>query len=504
MRIRRFFPALALGAATLGCRADTNLTNPNTPTVATFWKTQADATAGVTGAYQALNFLGTFQRWRTFNMDIRSDIGTSFSPWTDLANQSKFSYVSYDFPTINDTWRDSYTGISRANQVLAYVPDIAMNAAMKTQYLGEAKFLRGLHYFNLITLYGGNIPLLTQPADVSDRPSPAGDAAIWAQMEKDFTEAAAALPVQSMAQSGGHATKGAAQGMLGKTLLQERKWAAAAAALQPIIQGQVGSYALLPNYADLFTTSGNNTSESLFENQMGNQNTCGQGVCGLNFPKMIGPCGPTWCDGRPTRFLFNQFFTDSTVDGKVDPRLDATLFYYKGPNTPVHGLTWAQRQTGADAGSYKDTTLIYFKKYSEYYDGSTDVNWDAPLNFKIVRYADVLLMYAEALNEQGQTAAAAPYVNQVRARVNLKPISASLSQAQMRDAILTERIKEFALEGSRWTDLERQNLLTAAYLPTLQAHDDEFKNFVVGKSGLLPIPTPELNLNPNLKQNPGW
>lgn len=503
MRIRKLLPVLALGAATLGCRADTSLTNPNVPTAATFWKTPDDAATGLTAAYQALNFLGTFQRWRAFNMDIRSDIGTSFSPWTDLANESKFNYVSYDFPTVYDTWHDSYTGIGRANLVVAYVPGIPMDAATKDRDVAEAKFLRGLHYFNLVSLYGGNIPLILQPVTVTDRPGPAGDAAVWAQIEKDFTDAAGVLPVQSMAASGGHATKGSAQGMLGKTLLQERKWSAAAAALKPIIDGQVGSYALLPNYADLFTINGNNTSESLFENQMGDPSTCGQGVCGLNFPKMIGACGPTWCDGRPTRYLFNQFMIDSTVDGKADPRLNATLFYYQGPSTMVHGLTWAQRQTGGDAASYKDTTVIYYKKYSEYYDGSTDVNWDAPLNFKIVRYADVLLMYAEALNEQGQTAAAAPYVNQVRARVNLKPLP-SLDQVGMRNAILKERELEFALEGSRWLDLERQNLLTAAYLPTLIQHDDEFKSFVVGKSNLLPIPSTELNLNPNLHQNPGW
>ena len=506
MRVRAILPAFALAAAVIGCRADVNLTSPNAPTVATFWRTSTDAQQGLTAAYQNLNYLGTFLRWHAFAFDIRSDEGTSFSPWTDLANQSKFAFANYDFPTVHDTWYDSYIGISRANQVIAYVPGIQMDAATRDRYVAEGKFLRGLHYWELITLFGGNIPLLTKPAAVADRPGPAGDAAVWAQIEKDFSEAAAVLPAQTMAQSGGHAVKGSAQARLGKALLQQRKWAPAAAALKPIVDGQSGGFSLVSNYADLFNSNGNNTSESLFETQTGSPDLCAsQGICGLNIGRMIGPCGPSYCDGRPTRWFFNQFLIDSTTDGKVDPRAQATLFFYQGPNTPVHGLTWAQRAAGPDGPNYQDTTAIYFAKYTEYYlpGAPYDIQWDAPLNYKIVRYADVLLMYAEALNEQGQTAQAAPYVNQVRARARLAPLPA-LGQAAMRDAILHERLLEFGLEMQRWTDLERQNLLTAAYLPTLISHDDEFRNFVPGKSERYPIPTSELNLNPNLKQNPGW
>ncbi|NUQ21055.1 MAG: RagB/SusD family nutrient uptake outer membrane protein [Gemmatimonadaceae bacterium] len=506
MRARALLPALVLAGAALGCRADVNLTNPNAPTAATFWRTSTDAQQGLTAAYQTLNYLGTFLRWQAFSYDIRSDEGTSFSPWTDLANQSKFAFANYDFPTVHDSWYDSYTGIYRANQVIARVPGIQMDPATRDRYVGEAKFLRGLYYYHLITLFGGNIPLLTQPSQVSDRPGPAGDAAIWAQIEKDFTDAAAVLPAQTMQQSGGHAVKGSAQGMLGKALLQQRKWSAAATALQPIVQGQAGGFSLVTNYADLFNSNGNNTNESLFETQTGDPNLCAsQGVCGLNIARMVGPCGPSYCDGRPTRWFFQQFLIDSTTDKKVDPRAQATLFFYQGPDTPVHGLTWAQRAAGPDGPAYRDTTAIYFAKYSEYYlpGAPTDIQWDAPLNYKILRYADVLLMYAEALNEQGQTAQALPYINQVRARAHLAPL-AVLSQSAMRDAILHERLLEFGLETSRWTDLERQNLLTAAYLPTLIAHDDEFRNFVPGKSERYPIPTSELNLNPNLKQNPGW
>lgn len=505
MRLRALLPALALGAATLGCRADTYVTDPSRATVATAWKTANDAAQGVVAAYNELNQSSTFLRWYTFSYDIRSDVGVSFSPWTDLANHSKFAFANYDFEIVHDTWYQSYQGISRANQVIAYVPGIQMDAATRDQYVAEAKFLRGLHYFHLLTLYGGDIPLITEPVSVTDRPAPAGAAAIYAQLEKDFTDAAAVLRKTAFAGAGGHAVAASAQGMLGKVLLQEKKWAAAAAALAPIVNQQYGSYALASDYAGLFTLAGNNSPESLFENQVGSPTQASTGVYGSNIPKFLGPCGPSFCDARPTRWFFTQFFTDSTTDGKRDPRVDATVFYYRGDTTMVHNLTWAQRRAGPDSLVYKDTTNLFFKKYSEYSlpTNPSDITIDEPVNPKLLRYADVLLMYAEALNESGQSGPAAQFVNQVRARVRLRPVAAA-DQVSLRAAIMKERLLELAEEGQRWNDLARAGLLSASGLATLQAHDDEFKNFTPGKSELYPIPTSELNLNPSLHQNPGW
>jgi hypothetical protein len=234
-----------------------------------------------------------------------------------------------------------------------------------------------------------------------------------------------------MSQSGGRATRGAAQGLLGKVQLQQRKWSAAATTLLPVVNGQVGGYELVGDYATLFRQEGNNSRESLFEIQMGNVDTCGQGLCGNNVPKMVGPCGPGFCDGLPTRWYFQQFLTDSTTSGRVDPRLEATLYYYRGDTTRVYGRTWRswRDSTPNRRAEYQDTTRLFFKKYGEYYIGSIDQNWESQINPKVLRFADVLLMYAEALNEQGQSGAAAPFVNRVRARAGLRPISAGLSQA---------------------------------------------------------------------------
>jgi hypothetical protein len=493
-------------AGAAGCENDVNITDPNAPSSQTFWQSASDAQAGVVATYNGLVNTGTGQRWWAFAHDIRSDIGTSTSPWPELQAFVKHQFPSgYDFEVNRELWNHSFIVISRANQVTANVPNIAMDATERTRLVGEAQFLRGMTYFNLISLFGGNVPVITTPLTTTDRPASGDSAAVWAQIESDLRAAATALPRQTMAASGGRATAGAAQGMLGKVLLQQRKWSQAAQALQPVIQGQYGGFTLLGNYADLFKNVGNNSTESLFEIQMGNVDLCQPdraGVCGLNVSKMIGPCGPSYCDGLPTRWYFQQFFLERTATGALDPRLDATLFYYRGDTTNVFNRTWAQRAASSETSPYRDTTTVFFKKYGEYYTGLVESTWEAPINYKVLRYADVLLMYAEALNEQGQTGAAAPFVNQVRARVGLRPLPGNLDRDGMRNAILKERLLEFGLEGQRWLDLGRHNLF--ADLNALRARDPDFATFVPGTSVVLPIPQREVNLNPGIRQNPGY
>lgn len=500
--LRRAATALLLGAAGLGaaaCQNDVNVTDPNAPPAGTFGQTASEANASVTAAYAGLLQLGTFQRWQAFTYDLRADIGTSRSPNPLIPALAAFSFPGgYDAEININTWIDSYRFVARANTVVASVGNATFDSTLKARYVGEGKFLRGLAYFHLVTVFGGNIPLITAPVTTADRPASSDSATVYAQIERDLTEAAAALPVQTVAQAGGRATKGAAQGLLGKVQLQQRKWATAAATLAPIVNGQMGTYALEPDYARLFRQEGNQNAETLFEVQMGNPQTCvpGVGVCGLNIIRMIGPCGIGFCDGEPTRWYFNEFFRERTTSGGLDPRLDATIFYYKGDSTTLFNRTWRDRY-----GS--DTTRIYWKKYSEYYlPGTTEQSWEAQINYKVVRYADVLLMYAEALNEQGQSAAAVPFVNQIRSRARLATYAGPVTQAAVREEILRQRYLEFGLEMQRWLDIRRQNLV--ADLATLRARDTDFTTYRPGISQVLPIPTSEINLNPNLRQNTGY
>jgi starch-binding outer membrane protein, SusD/RagB family len=293
------------------------------------------------------------------------------------------------------------------------------------------------------------------------------------------------------------------------------KWGEASQALGEVITS--ARYSLLPNYGDNFREQRDNVNpESVFE--VNTEDMWPIGVTGISFPKMIGPCyrpgppmpefNPTFCDGRPTRWYFNEFMASRTTTGAVDPRLDHTILY----NDPARAT---EQVYGRDRGSFfvnnpdspaQEDTMLFFRKYGET-TVSADQRWDNPINYKVIRYADVLLMQAEALNESNQTSQAFAFINQVRARVSKSALS-GLSKEQLRDTILNERMFELGLEMSRFNDLRRHGRLT----PALAAHDPDFAadldagraGFVTGKSERLPIPTNERNLNPNLPQNPGW
>ena len=243
------WPAV-VAVALAACTQDLNITNPNAPDTANFWKTQADAISGINATYGGLEQRGTYQRWLAFAYDIRSDEGMSLSPWTELRQWNGFVQGDYNFEPSREIWWHHYWTIFRANQVIAYVPNIEMDATLRARIVGEAKFLRAMLYFNLVNLYG-NVPLITAPAAPTDRPPNATPAEIYAQIETDLNDAAGVLPTSYPASDVGRATKGAALAMLGKAQLQQRKWAAAAATLAQVIA--MPQYSLMPNYADNFT-----------------------------------------------------------------------------------------------------------------------------------------------------------------------------------------------------------------------------------------------------------
>jgi hypothetical protein len=493
---RRTLLALVVGAGLAACTQDLNITNPNAPSTGSFWQTAADATSGINATYNGLFNNGTYGRWLGFGYDIRSDEGYSTSPWTDLSNFNKFTQSDYNFEPSREIWQHHYQAIFRANQVTDRVPGINMDVATRDRIVGEAKFIRALLYFNLVNLYGGNIPLITTTPGPSDRPASSTETTVYAQIEKDLNDAAAVLPPSYSGADVGRATKGAAIAMLGKAQLQEKNWAGAATTLAKVIA--MTQYDLMPNYADNFTDASENNKESVFEVQFGDFTQLSNGVRGQNIAKMIGPCGPGFCDGLPTRWYFNQFFPDTTNRLVYDSRLDATLFWNK-PNAAgggdVYGTTFQSRY-GVTSNA------VYWKKWGQYYVPG-DQNWDNPINFRVIRFADVLLMEAEALNESGQTAAAYAFINRVRARqsVNQPALPAGLTQAQMRAAIIKERLLELGLEQERWLDVKRHSMLNKA---TLLPNDAEFSFFTDAKSEFLPIPQSEIDLNPNVKQNPGW
>lgn len=487
-----------LGALALSTSCQKDLldkVNPNQPTVGNFWQSQTDATAGLTAAYSALQFPGTFTRWIHFANDIRSDEGYSLSPWTDLANFTRFIQFDYNLEPTRVIWEDHYRGVFRCNQILAYVPAIKMDATMQKTVLAEAHFLRALYYFNLVTHFG-NVPLILEPSNIAVKAPQGTIAQGQAQIISDLQAAIADLPVNNDI---GHATKGSAQGLLGRMYMQQRKWQEASALFTAIISSK--KYSLVPNYLDNFTIANENNSESLFEvqfssvNQGGGQDVAGASE-GFERPQFFGPPGIGWTDGRARPWLLTEI-SEKTVAGDVDPRRDITVLH---DPMIVFGKTYKERGI--------PTTDTFWHKYED--DRTQDFeNYFSGINFRVIRYADILLMQAEALNELGQTAAAVPLINQVRQRpsVNLTPLTAAFDQAGMRTQLMHERVCELAGEGTRWLDLNRWGLLkTQAELDKLKvpSHDEDFINFVIGKSELLPIPRTDLTADQSLKQNPGY
>ena len=479
-----------------GCQKDLlNKVNPNQPTVANFWQTQTDAQAGLTAAYSALQFPGTYARWIHFANDIRSDEGYSLSPWTDLANFTRFVQFDYNLEPTRVIYEDHYRGVYRCNQLLAYVPTIQMDATVQKTVLAEAYFLRAVYYFNLVEHFG-NVPLLLEPSTVTTTTPQATVEEGQAQVEKDLLAAIADLPVSNDV---GHATKGSAQGLLSRLYMQQHKWQAASDLLGAIIDSK--KYSLVPNYLDNFTIANENNSESVFEvqfssvNQGGGQDVAGASE-GFERPQFFGPPGIGWTDGRARPWLLDEI-SEKTVTGDVDPRRDITVFHYP---MLLFGQTYEARNV--------PTTDTFWHKYED--DRTQDFeNYFSGINFRLIRYADVLLMQAEAQNELGNTSAAVPLINQVRTRssVNLPPLAATFDQAGMRTQIMHERVCELAGEGTRWLDLKRWGLLSnQASLDALKApnHDPDFINYVIGKSEYLPITRDDLTVDPALKQNPGY
>ncbi len=510
---------LVLGCWLLGsCTKELDQTNPNSVTAENFWVTADDAAKGVNSIYAMYYKKGAYARWIYFLYDLRSDEGTSTSPWLELQNWQQFVMINYNFEVSYATWLDHYRGISRANQVLERVPGIVMDETLKQRYLGEAKFMRALWYYNLATLYG-NVPLSLQVENAESRPATASQADVYLQVEKDLREATAALPAAYGNADLGRPTKGAAYALLGKTLMQERKWMEAADALAWLVTGPGSSnYQLVANFADNFKHTTEFNSESVFEINFNDANigpypdeedSPAQNL-GNTRPQFFGPGGgmPGFGDGEMRRWVPREFLQEETVAGERDPRLAATCLYDStdergGDFTMAYGLVWNQVFAPDNARRNR----VYYHKYQNDYHRDFE-NFFSPINQRLIRYADVLLMYAECLNNLGRTPEAYPFVDRVRERAMLAPLSTAkpgLTQAQFQKQIEHERVTELAGESWRWSDLARWGYFDdLSKVAELRQRDPDFNNFDNLKYKFLPIPKDETDRNPNVQQNPGF
>lgn len=495
-----------------GCKRDFDAVNPNAPTIASFWKNETDATRGINAVYGTFyRTASLYSRWIFYHGILKSDEGFGSGGDGGLNNLMRFNQTDYNQNLTADTWQTLYVGVFRANQVIANVPNITMNETTKKRIIAEAKFLRALFYFNL-TLYYGRPPLMLTPSQPKDVPPNATTAEAYAQVAKDLTEAIADLPVSYPAADLGRATKGAAYALLGKTYLQQKMYQQAADAFAYLVTGAGNStYTLTADYRDNFIITRENNSESIFEiqfNENVNENTdddVNEGAInntGTSISQFFAPPGVGFSDGAARRWVVDEFLQERTVTNAQDPRLAASFIFNNanpaGPTaTIVYGQTFQNRY-----GNGPDANGVWFRKLLNDHWKNQE-GFRSPNNYRLIRYADVLLMYAESLNGLNRTAEAYPYVDRVRQRAGLATLTAAkpgLNQTQFLTQLKHERVTELAGEGWRWADLQRWGDLG----PALASRDADFTGFIVGKHEYYPIPQSDIDLNSNLKQNPKY
>lgn len=525
--MKKIYRLMLAGAMVLctGCSADLlDIKNPNEVTNTTYWTSETDAIAGVNACYSFLYKEGTWMRWLSFRYDLTSDEGWSSSPWIELGDWTRFLYTNYNFYEGNKVhWEHFYVGIFRCNQVLTNVPNVEMDENKKNQVLAQASFLRALWYFQVNLLWEKGT-LILEPKDVNYIPEDASEQEIWDQIEKDLLFAMDHLPDSWDAANLGRATKGAAKALLGKAYMQQRKFDKAKEQLQWLIDREGSLYGLMENREDNFTDLNENNKEGIFEIQFDDQNKGGTGndasmAFGFQRTQFYAPGGIGWGDGKARRWMVDEFLKEKRADGRNDLRLYNSILY-KGfakdfPDQPVKYYNYENASDWSD-GWGLDPEDCYIRKYNtSYYRDRED--YFARNNYRIMRYADILMNYAECLVETGASPVdAVVYIDKVRERAGMLKLGDSQWKdcLNSKDAFMKrlqmERTLELCFEGWRWADLKRWGLLDSQTgIDELTARDKDFKNFTIGKHRRLPIPTDEVEVSTvggviHLTQNPNY
>ncbi|KAA0991970.1 RagB/SusD family nutrient uptake outer membrane protein [Dyadobacter aurulentus] len=497
MKSKTLSAILVLSVVLGSCSDFLNIEPQNAVVPSNFFESESDFKQAVDGTYAPLQALynnesgwamGEMRSDNThffYNIDYRSPIPEEID---EFVNGSENSITAAKYYSDFDI-------IARANQVLAQIDDSGLDAAVMANFKGQVLFLRALAYFDLVKYYGG-VPLHLEPAsDLATASLPRSSAEeIYAQIISDATQASELLPNKAT-QEPGRATSGSAFTLLADVYLNQKNWAAAEAA-----SAKVTGYSLLADYASVFDPNNKNNAESVFEVQFLEGTTLS---LHSYFPYYFipltvnhaqytkGPTGSQTAPGSgwntPTEDLLAAY-----EDRTKDKRFNASVGFITGPS------------------QVSDTSYVnlpYIKKYQYPHSIYGQTNQ----NFPVYRYAEVLLMQAEAANEQGKAADAAGFLNQVRKRAGLAD-SPAKDQAALRAAILKERRVELAFENKRWIDLVRTGNAIAvmnAYGAKLKANPAYYyltaATYNLDQNKLLfPIPFLEIQVNPDLEQNPGY
>jgi hypothetical protein len=477
------FSVIALIVAS--CKKYLSVDPPYAQDAENYFQTPDDFDRALTGAYDMLQ--GSFMSLWIGEIASDNSIagGESVNDSQGLHQIDNMTHGGVN-NELRNIMRWNYTGITRVNYIMENKDNI--DFPEKQHILAEARFLRAYYYFELVKFFG-DIPLIIDERlgiEEAQQLPRAPKADVYAQIEEDLTFAISIL--NPVAAQKGRATKGAAQALLGKAYLYQNKYSEAASILDEIRNS--GLYSLIPNYGDLFSVSNENNSETVFDVQYTGLEgggygclICLEGNAAPGFQGIRQYNGPVYGDGNsynlPTQELYNAF-------SPIDPRrghtiLDIEAFITAQPDPSA--ITYAIG-AGGHTGYYNNK---YIKRQGEI--GLPDNDLTSPVNYRVIRYADILLMAAEAHFHLGNNSVAQQLVNQVRVRAGVPGIP-----VQSLNDIYKERRFELSGEGHRFFDLVRTGQ-AAQYID----------GFVVGKHDLFPIPQVEIDLaGGNWPQNSGY
>jgi hypothetical protein len=425
-----------------------------------FYNNPNDFVLAINATYGALQLNGMYNQSYWVMFEMRSDNTDQGPDVTGLANELAVVNVFSENALnqfMGDAYKDSYVLITRANIILDKIDGVAMDNALRNRIKGEALFLRSLAYYHLAIAFD-NIPLiLSEVTDINSTVVQSNAQAVYTQIASDLAQAEEFLPVRQTGANLGRATKGAAATLLAKVHLTLGQNSAAATVLRRII-GQYG-YSLLPNYASLWGVGNKNNAESIFEVQY-RAGGFGTGSPFTNYfsPNAFLQNGLGNARNRPTQNMYDAYEAG-------DARRDISV-----------GTSYVNQ-----AGNTVEALYILKYRSNPFTNNDSDINWP------VFRYADVLLMLAEAI---GEGAEAYGLINQVRARAGLAPIDAS-TPGTFQQKLLRERRVELAFENHRWPDLRRFGVA-----------QQTMQGIGLSPKMLFPIPQREIDVTPGMQQNP--
>lgn len=513
---------------------------------AAIWNSDESAVLAVNGIYRTFAQDSWYHiPYYTTNLSpegytiVRSDFGLAHATGTTTSQSVRIQIMYTEF----------YHTIKYANDAIAGLTDNPnVSPDLASRLIGEAEFYRGLSYFYLWQLFGG-VVLLDRPVPVNETYLPRNTADEVKQLIiSDFTDAAERLPVNYSSADHGRATKGAAIAMLGKTYLFDQQWAAAAEQLGKLLSSPF-NYELTQEFSDNFFWQTENNSEKIFDLQFVSVDGFGSDIdtrYGFRNHPRIGQDYATASqisievftntDGTPIDLssipkpedygnatLYGTALTNwyQTTFTNADPRLHKSVILpgstFVGAQGVVHKLYWptgnANMTPPAIVTTFPNEAMVPIRKFVSPGEDAP-LRRNAPVNWPVIRFADVLLMYAEAKNEaSGPSADIDNAVNRVRRRAGIVELPAGLSKEDMRHNIRMERLRELLFEATSYFDVKRwRTAHTNDHFFGLNQDIYDFryitkhykKVFNENRDYLWPIPSSEIDLNPQMEQNPNW